>query len=139
MLKFSEILNFLRKIEFSTENSYFERIRTVRMVRMVRALADRTFQLWVRPQRNRELRRVPLPLLRLELDHEAVVDPIDGLQALEDRLPDDELVEVELVLEQDLASDFKSGALPLPFAGHSKFLSTCSQDPYSAEIPGNPR
>ena len=34
--------------EFSGENSYFERIR---MVRMVRSLADRTFQ----------LRRVPLP------------------------------------------------------------------------------
>ena len=43
MLKFSEIF------EFSRENSYFERIRTVRMVRMVRSLADRTFQLcWVR-------------------------------------------------------------------------------------------
>ena len=43
MLKFSEIL------EFSRENSYFERIRIVRMVRMVRmvrSLADRTFQLW---------------------------------------------------------------------------------------------
>ena len=37
MLKFSEIF------EFSRENSYFERIR---MVRMVRSLADRTFQLW---------------------------------------------------------------------------------------------
>ena len=28
------------------ENSYFERIGMVRMVRMVRSLADRTFQLW---------------------------------------------------------------------------------------------
>ena len=37
MLKFSEIF------EFSREKSYFERIR---MVRMVRSLADRTFQLW---------------------------------------------------------------------------------------------
>ena len=44
MLKFSEIF------EFSRENSYFERIRTVRMVRMVRSLADRTFQLWLRPR-----------------------------------------------------------------------------------------
>ena len=35
MLKFSEIF------EFSSENSYFERTR---MVRMVRSLADRTFQ-----------------------------------------------------------------------------------------------
>ena len=35
MLTFSEIF------EFSRENSYFERIR---MVRMVRSLADRTFQ-----------------------------------------------------------------------------------------------
>ena len=37
MLKFSEIF------EFSRESSYFERIR------MVRSLADRTFQLWVQP------------------------------------------------------------------------------------------
>ena len=46
MLKFSEIF------EFSRENSYFERIRmvrTVQMVRMVRSLADRTFQLWSWP------------------------------------------------------------------------------------------
>ena len=40
MLKFSEIF------EFSKENSYFERIR---MVRMVRSLADRTFQLCSAP------------------------------------------------------------------------------------------
>ena len=42
MLKliFLKFLNFLRKFP---ENSYFERIR---MVRMVRSLADRTFQLW---------------------------------------------------------------------------------------------
>ena len=39
MLKFSEILEFPKKIP---EISYFERIR---MVRMVRSLADRTFQL----------------------------------------------------------------------------------------------
>ena len=31
--------------EFSRENSYFDRIRMVQMVRMVRCLADRTFQL----------------------------------------------------------------------------------------------
>ena len=41
MLKFFEIF------EFSRENSYFERIR---MVRMVRSLADRTFHLWVQRQ-----------------------------------------------------------------------------------------
>ena len=41
MLKFSEFF------EFSRENSYFERIR---MVRMVRSLADRTFQLWRVPR-----------------------------------------------------------------------------------------
>ena len=46
MLKFSEIF------EFSSENSYFERIR---MVRMVRSLADRTFQLWF------EAGRLPAP------------------------------------------------------------------------------
>ena len=44
MLKFSEIF------EFSRENSYFERIRIVRMVRMVRSLADRTFQLCLGPE-----------------------------------------------------------------------------------------
>ena len=40
MLEFSELKFF----EFSNENSYIERIRTVRMVRIVRSLADRTFQ-----------------------------------------------------------------------------------------------
>ena len=48
MLKFSEIF------EFSRENSYFDRIRTVRMVRMVRSLADRTFQLRYQPKTSIE-------------------------------------------------------------------------------------
>ena len=43
MVKIFKISEFSRKI--NSKKSYFERIRTVRMVRMVRSLADRTFQL----------------------------------------------------------------------------------------------
>ena len=54
MLKISEIFEF----STSNENSYFERIRTVRMVRMVRSLADRTFQFWCVPVRERVVPRL---------------------------------------------------------------------------------
>ena len=50
------MLNFSEIFEFSKENSYFERIRmvrTVRMVPMVRSLADRTFQLCVERRSGR--------------------------------------------------------------------------------------
>ena len=57
-----DILSFSEIFEFSRQNSYFERIRTVRMVRMVRSLADRTFQLCAAPTSAGLLREVaPAP------------------------------------------------------------------------------
>ena len=64
MLKFSEILEFskekFRKIPILKEFEWFE------MVRMVRSLADRTFQLRPRPHPVLRVRRivVELPHLR---------------------------------------------------------------------------